>query len=297
MCVLYECARIVNGVNYTVGHFVFDVTDNDFKNPLVHQWRPLKVEQFDTHVNQGDVFFYKRIQDGETYRDFTEQGELLKQLPRLDNPDNIAMYIQDYDKLILKFNEEHVLKANNSPHFIACAVKHVNMYMGKPFVSLVCYNKDLQHFMGHLYQKHQHLTTLTRWEGFNVSEIVLPLEVLKDSSFTNDEYTILISTESVLNLQRLDIESRQLWHVNKNLTYASDDALNELMEQITNVNTRNVNNEYPDDYPNIIKYCGVYGFTEENRGPELQRLMSALHVDNLHDLNTEITIFLPTSEL
>lgn len=293
MKTLFECGLVVNGSDVR-NRLVFNTPEQDIGNMLKYKWMSMTEDDFTEAVKCDRVIFYDMIDGVPRYN---VQGEddvrILSQLPRMVNYQSQRLYLDNYSILLPKFNQVHFDKALNNPKVIACSVRGVTMYMNRPFISAVCFNKQLGDFIGYVYERFGNVSVNTRWENTNVAELLLPLDMLEDKTFMQGEYKVCLSKESIESLKELEGDARKVWHANKNIMVANNKALDLILDCISEINASNEAVEFITDYVNLDKYFGECGFSKkEEQDKEIERLMSLFKVDNLADLNEKVVVLI-----
>ena len=243
---LYECA-CVKKEDKLCGMFLSS------KTPTIREfapWQYYDIEVAKQLIEKDKVCFLRTTKDGDIICDFNDEELSLPQYKLRKKNYLLALQVNHF-KRDISFHKEHFDKVHMDYKYVACSVWKITSFV----ISVVCYTPIISEFIDSMIMTKQISTLSVRTDSKSIAIFSLNSNQFMDFCTGTSNFKLLFSTEPL---------EHRLNNSYKSIFEEPDIATGGILKLAKDTTYDNLNNDDSvTSVDNILKYCKIYGITEE----------------------------------
>lgn len=196
-----------------------------------------------------------------------------------------------YDRVNVRFVEDHVQKASQSSKYIAASICCITEKKQQHVATILLYGSDLKGFHAYITKQYPNLVKFTTYNNTNFMQLLLPVKLMLSPIFSCGEYKILYCTQMLQLSAKALKKSGSSSGLEESVTESWANKLNEITAKNL-VQTASTGTQATISGSNIEAYAKRYDISPDRLPDEIERLKKVFNVTTEEQLNAELAILL-----
>ena len=196
-----------------------------------------------------------------------------------------------YDRVNVRFVEDHVQKASQSSKYIAASICCITEKKQQHVATILLYGSDLKGFHAYITKQYPNLVKFTTYNNTNFMQLLLPVKLMLSPIFSCGEYKILYCTQMLQLSAKALKKSGSSSGLEESVTESWANKLNEITAKNL-VQTASIGAQATISGSNIEAYAKRYDISPDRLPDEIERLKKVFNVTTEEQLNAELAILL-----